>query len=254
MNYPETCRRRTWPRNWRMTIVVKFVWIQHNQVCNRVLCVVHVFEYSLFHTVNPRMTGQKARVANPVLWAEVAKQPVSACMYTSASPSCSLSDSSPASSCQWSQLLKDISGHILPLGQNMAEGGALSFSQAKALILKQRLSADEVQKLESAPQAIFKESDKEVLFYFILLLQKFCNLNFPGFPFLSFPCFRARKTTTCCSTRWSLATSRLLMSFWSGVMSVGKMTKVHWGRNKDIIYLCFYFPKNLPHIDFPFLL
>ena len=55
----------------------------------------------------------------------------------------------------------------------MAEGGALSFSQAKALILKQRLSADEVQKLESAPQAIFKESDKEVLFYFILLLQKF---------------------------------------------------------------------------------
>ena len=63
----------------------------------------------------------------------------------------------------------------------MAEGGALSFSQAKALILKQRLSADEVQKLESAPQAIFTERDKEVLFYFILLLQKLCNLNFPGF-------------------------------------------------------------------------
>ena len=61
----------------------------------------------------------------------------------------------------------------------------MSFSQAKVLILKQRLSADEVQKLESAPQAIFTERDKEVLFYFILLLQKLCNLNFPGFFSLS---------------------------------------------------------------------
>ena len=50
----------------------------------------------------------------------------------------------------------------------MAEGGALSFSQAKVLILKQRLSADEVQKLESAPQTIFTECDKEVLFDSIL--------------------------------------------------------------------------------------
>ena len=170
MNYPETCRRRTWPRNWWMTIVVKFVWIQHNQVCNRVLCLVYVFEYLLFHTVNPGMTGQKASVANPVLWAEVAKQPVPACMYTSAAHSCSPSDNSLASSCQWSQLLIDISGLILLSGQNMAEGGELNFSQAKAVILKQRLSADEVQSLESAPQTIFTEHDKEVvLFYFILL-------------------------------------------------------------------------------------
>ena len=51
----------------------------------------------------------------------------------------------------------------------MAEGGALSFSQAKALILKQRLSAAEVQTLQSAPQTIFTERDKEVLFYFIFL-------------------------------------------------------------------------------------
>ena len=65
----------------------------------------------------------------------------------------------------------------------MAEGGSMSFSQAKVLILKQRLSADEVQKLESAPQTIFSERDKEVLFYFILLLQKFWILNFPGFFF-----------------------------------------------------------------------
>ena len=51
----------------------------------------------------------------------------------------------------------------------MAEGGVLSFSQAKTLILKQKLSSDEVQRLESAPQAIFTERDKEVLHYPILL-------------------------------------------------------------------------------------
>ena len=32
----------------------------------------------------------------------------------------------------------------------MSDGGALSFSQAKALILKQRLSADEVKSLQTA--------------------------------------------------------------------------------------------------------
>ena len=50
----------------------------------------------------------------------------------------------------------------------MADGGVLSFSQAKALILKQNLSAAEVQILQNAPQTVFAEFDKEVFsFYFV---------------------------------------------------------------------------------------
>ena len=64
----------------------------------------------------------------------------------------------------------------------MAEGGALSFIQAKALVLKQRLSPTEVQALESAQQTIFTEFDKEVLFYLIFVQ------SFSVFPFSNFPC------------------------------------------------------------------
>ena len=63
----------------------------------------------------------------------------------------------------------------------MAEEGALSFSQAKALILKQRLSADEVQKLERAPQAIFTEHDKEVVLFYFICYKRNYNLNFSVF-------------------------------------------------------------------------
>ena len=45
----------------------------------------------------------------------------------------------------------------------MADEGVLSFIQAKALILKQNLSAAEVQILQNEPQTIFAEFDKEVL-------------------------------------------------------------------------------------------
>ena len=49
----------------------------------------------------------------------------------------------------------------------MADEGVLSFIQAKALILKQNLSAAEVQILQNAPQTVFAEFDKEVFsFYF----------------------------------------------------------------------------------------
>ena len=51
----------------------------------------------------------------------------------------------------------------------MSDGGALSFSQAKALILKQRLSADEVKSLQTAPQTIFAEFEKELLHFFLFL-------------------------------------------------------------------------------------
>ena len=126
----------------------------------------------------------------------------------------------------------------------MAEGGALSFSQAKVLILKQRLSAAEVQTLQSAPQTIFTERDKEVLFY-LIFLTSFLSL----FVFLVSYHFlvnrmRVWKNTTCCSIQWSLATSRLLMSFWSGVMSIGKMTKVQRGKGGQNIPLLLLLAKN----------
>ena len=76
-----------------------------------------------------------------------------------------------------------ISGHICTFGEDMAEGGALSFIKAKALVLKQRLSPAEVQALESAPQTIFTEFDKEVLFYLIFVQ------SFSVFPFFKFSWF-----------------------------------------------------------------
>ena len=85
-----------------------------------------------------------------------------------------------------------ISGHICTFGENMAEGGALSFIQAKALVLKQRLSPAEVQALESAQQTIFTEFDKEVLFFLIFVqsFSVFPFFKFSSFSFIEF-CYRA---------------------------------------------------------------
>ena len=44
----------------------------------------------------------------------------------------------------------------------MTEGVPLSFSQAKALVSKQKLTEDEVQTLKRAPPTIFAECDKAV--------------------------------------------------------------------------------------------
>ena len=44
----------------------------------------------------------------------------------------------------------------------MTEGVPLSFSQAKALVSKQKLTEDEVQTLKRAPSTIFAECDKAV--------------------------------------------------------------------------------------------
>ena len=51
----------------------------------------------------------------------------------------------------YSNSLEIFQGTVVNLDQDiMSDGGALSFSQAKALILKQRLSADEVKSLQTA--------------------------------------------------------------------------------------------------------
>ena len=69
----------------------------------------------------------------------------------------------------YSNSLEMFQGTVVNLDQDiMSDGGALSFSQAKALILKQRLSADEVKSLQTAPQTIFTEFETEVLHFFLL--------------------------------------------------------------------------------------
>ena len=57
-----------------------------------------------------------------------------------------------------------------------------------------------------------------------LSLRRSC---FTFFSFLGFSLFQGeRKTTAYCSTQWGGKTRRRLMSSWSEVMSIGKMTKV----------------------------
>ena len=57
-----------------------------------------------------------------------------------------------------------------------------------------------------------------------LSLRRSC---FTFFSFLGFSLFQGeRKTTAYCSTQWGGETRRRLMSSWSEVMSIGKMTKV----------------------------
>ena len=64
------------------------------------------------------------------------------------------------------------------------------------------------------------------------LLRKQSSLSlrrrcFTFFSFLGFSLFQGeRKTTAYCSTQWGGETRRRLMSSWSEVMSIGKMTKV----------------------------
>ena len=63
----------------------------------------------------------------------------------------------------YSNSLEIFQGTVVNLDQDiMSNGGALSFSQAKALVSKQKLTEDEVQTLKRAPPTIFAECDKAV--------------------------------------------------------------------------------------------